>query len=250
MSTFFRTRWISLAMAGGVLALVAYLAVVPTGRSQGVDASVALTSAVASTDSQAEVYLFLQPEAGVTVGALRVLVDYDSSQVTPFACSGSPGVCNSSSNATQVAFAYANVSGLSGTVGSITFNTLSAETVANLTITLTTCADEQGIDLFCATQDGTITISSPTPTPIPTPSPSPPTPIPTPSPTPSPSPTPPQPPLTASPSPGATPQPLRWGDVNCDGTVNSVDALAILRKNAGLPVFQVQPCPIIGAGYP
>ena len=37
------------------------------------------------------------------------------------------------------------------------------------------------------------------------------------------------------------------GDVNCDGVVDTLDALAILRKVAVLPVYQVLPCPTIGA---
>lgn len=39
-----------------------------------------------------------------------------------------------------------------------------------------------------------------------------------------------------------------WGDVNCDGAVDAVDALALLRNVAGLsPLAQHGPCPVIGA---
>ena len=38
-----------------------------------------------------------------------------------------------------------------------------------------------------------------------------------------------------------------FGDVDCDGSVNAVDALKILCQNAGLPVTQTQPCPSIGS---
>jgi hypothetical protein len=78
--------------------------------------------------------------------------------------------------------------------------------------------------------DGAITGPTPTPIPFPTGSPTPTSGGITP------------PPGTATPPP----QLLRWGDVNCDGTVNSVDALATLRWKAGLPVIQVTPCPAIG----
>jgi hypothetical protein len=37
------------------------------------------------------------------------------------------------------------------------------------------------------------------------------------------------------------------GDVDCGGSVTSVDALKILRKNAGLPVTYTEPCDDIGA---
>lgn len=37
-----------------------------------------------------------------------------------------------------------------------------------------------------------------------------------------------------------------WGDVNCDGAVNAVDALQVLRHLAALGVTQAQGCPPIG----
>jgi TolB protein len=37
------------------------------------------------------------------------------------------------------------------------------------------------------------------------------------------------------------------GDMNCDGQVNAVDSLFILRQTAGLPVTQPQGCPEIGS---
>jgi hypothetical protein len=43
--------------------------------------------------------------------------------------------------------------------------------------------------------------------------------------------------------PGAT---LRQGDVDCDGQVNSIDSLKVLRFGAGLSVTQTEPCPDIG----
>ena len=40
---------------------------------------------------------------------------------------------------------------------------------------------------------------------------------------------------------------IAWGDVDCDGDVDSVDALGILRSVAALPVVQQQPCPVLGS---
>ena len=40
------------------------------------------------------------------------------------------------------------------------------------------------------------------------------------------------------------------GDVNCSGSVDSVDGLGISRHVAGLTVGQTQPCPPIGTGAP
>jgi hypothetical protein len=42
-------------------------------------------------------------------------------------------------------------------------------------------------------------------------------------------------------------EPAIWGDVNCDGAVNAVDALQDLRFLAGLPVTQEPGCPEIGS---
>lgn len=74
--------------------------------------------------------------------------------------------------------------------------------------------------------------ATPTPTPIP------PTAQPTPSPT--------QPP---APTPAPTPGPPTQGDVDCNGGVDSVDALKELRHSAALSVAQVEPCPNIGSEF-
>jgi hypothetical protein len=39
---------------------------------------------------------------------------------------------------------------------------------------------------------------------------------------------------------------LLWGDVNCSGGVDAVDALQLLRHTVHLPVSQQEPCPDIG----
>jgi predicted outer membrane repeat protein len=111
---------------------------------------------------------------------------------------------------------------------------------------------------------------TPTPTPSPTPGPTPSataTPLPTvtptetfvPSPTPTPTPTPTVEPSatftltpTAIPTPTTTASPTSTdgaglqGDVDCNGMVNSVDSLKILRHVAELPVSQEDECPPIG----
>ncbi len=38
-----------------------------------------------------------------------------------------------------------------------------------------------------------------------------------------------------------------WGDVDCDGDVDAVDALKILRKVANLSVLQEPGCPPVGS---
>ncbi len=80
--------------------------------------------------------------------------------------------------------------------------------------------------------------SSLTPTPTPTSSPSP-TLSPSSTPTPTPSPT----PAGQTPTPGAQ---LAWGNVDCEGDADSVDALQDLRFVARLEVSQAPVCPPIG----
>ena len=66
----------------------------------------------------------------------------------------------------------------------------------------------------------------------------------TPSPSPTPDPTPtlePTPTPTPSPTPAGVPR--LWGDANCDGAVNSLDALSNLLAIANLPVPQADGCP-------
>ncbi len=67
------------------------------------------------------------------------------------------------------------------------------------------------------------------------------TPTPTPSPTASSSP---------SPTPSATTTPHIQGDLNCDGHVDGGDALAALRKGAGIPLVQPLGCDALGTGTP
>jgi hypothetical protein len=86
--------------------------------------------------------------------------------------------------------------------------------------------------------DGTYGFAGCPATPTPTPSPTP-TPVPTPTPTPSPVPTP-------SPTPAPTAPPSAFGNVDCAGGINSIDALKVLRYAASLPVSQTEPCPDMG----
>ncbi|HLC29911.1 MAG TPA: hypothetical protein VJM51_03930, partial [Dehalococcoidia bacterium] len=46
----------------------------------------------------------------------------------------------------------------------------------------------------------------------------------------------------AQPAAQETEAPLLWGDVDCSGGIDSVDALQILRSVALLPVVQNTPC--------
>ena len=51
-----------------------------------------------------------------------------------------------------------------------------------------------------------------------------------------------------TPTPTGEPKGPLQGDVDCDGDVDSVDALKVLRFVAGLDYEQVEPCPDIASG--
>lgn len=90
------------------------------------------------------------------------------------------------------------------------------------------------------TEPGTPT-ATPTPTPTPTATPVP-TDTPTPTDTPAPTGTP-----TPTPAPTLPPGFHYWGDFDCDGDVDAVDALQILRYLAALEVQQSEACPLPAA---
>jgi hypothetical protein len=197
------------------------------------DAVISVSSASADPNSATSVSISVTPN-GAEVGALRVVVTYDNALLTPTSCNTSPfPVCNVALTANTVGFAWASVAPLSGVIGTLEFNTGATPSAAYLQVGVTTCADTEGFDLVCDTEDGTVTIVQSTPTPTPSPfSPTPPPQTPTPTVA-----------QTATPTPG--PQKY-WGDVNCDTTVNAVDALSIQRWRVGLPYSKGPGCPVIG----
>ena len=52
------------------------------------------------------------------------------------------------------------------------------------------------------------------------------------------------------PTPTPTPGPGKFGDVDCNASVDAVDSLKVLRYVAGLSVSQTEPCPDIGSAVP
>jgi|SRR5438094_4125 len=178
-------KWLPLGlMAGAVLALIAAFGVGTTAQAQAPSVAVTIDSPTLDVAETAAANLTVTP-TGVTVGAMDLTVTYPTAYVSVDAttgCSTTFGVCNSATAGT-VSFALAQVSGITGTAGTITF-TGTALGSGPLAITITTCADETGTDISsnCTATDGTITVAAATATPTESPTPSP-----TESPTPAPS---------------------------------------------------------------
>lgn len=197
----------------------------PGTEGGGSAATIAIGSATVAPGGQVTVDLTVTPDQGPSVGALDLAVNYDNSVLTATGCTAPYGACNPSFDQDTLLYSMSNISGLSGVVGTVTFAAIGADGMSSpLDLVVTSCGDTVGDPITCTDADGQISVVALTPTPTPTPSP------PTPTPTPIPSQT--------------------WGDVDCNGVVNPVDALKILRWHALLPVSQTQPCPVIGAPYP
>jgi len=199
------TRWLIIAALGGAAVSFLWLA---AASGQTTDATITIGSAQTGTNTQVTVDLTVEPAPGVTVGAIDLTVFYDDALISATGCSATPGsggICNAFSTPNTLTFSYANLSGLNGDLGDLSFMTLSAEAAAFLVVNLTACADTTGTSLECAAQDGSIIITLATPSPTPSPTP---TPAPTASPTPS-----------QSPFPTSTPS----IDFDNDGVPNALD---------------------------
>ncbi len=172
---------LALLAGASLLALLAGVAV--AGLAHADPAVVSVGSASVAPGDSATVGITVSPEAGETVGSASIDVSY-SAEVSPTACTP-VATCNITFGPSTVRLALANPSGLTGEVGTITFQAVSTGT-ASLTVTAV-CSDEVGAPLTCTGAGGTITIAVPA-TPTPTPAPEP-TAAPTPTPTSTPTPT-------------------------------------------------------------
>jgi len=205
-----------------IVALAAWMLM---GNPQGTEgggsgATIAIGSATVGAGGQVTVDLTVTPDQGASVGALDLEVDYANGVLTATGCTASNGFCDESFGPDTVRYSMANLAGFSGVVGTVTFTAIGgAGTSSLLDLVVLACGDTVGNNIPCADADGQISVTAPTPTP--------------------------------SPAPTATPVPSRlWGDIDCSGVVDAVDALKILRWKALLPVQQTQPCPVIGVPYP
>jgi hypothetical protein len=209
-----------LAIVGTSIAALASLwATVPITQGGATNATIGIGSGTVAPGGSITVDLVVSPTSG-KVGALGVQIDYNPAVLT--ATAATPATCNFAFDADTVFCSTLDLAGLSGIEGTISFQAIGADgTSSVLNVIVITCGDEQGNPIPCADQDGVINVlaATPTPTPIPTP----------------------------SPTPALAPL---FGDINCDNIVNAVDALAILRWKVSLPVYQMQPCPIVGLPHP
>ena len=163
-------------------------------------AKVTVGNAFVAQGATTTVGVIVSAGGGNSVAALTVDISYDASLVSAIGCTP-PAVCNPSFGPNTVRLVRAEPAGLGGEVGTITFLARGLVGTSNLSLLIVTCVDITFAALTCWANDGSITIACPP---------------------------------AGCPRPTPTLTPPMPGDVNCDGTVNSVDALQVLRRNAGL----------------
>lgn len=252
-----------LAVLAALIALFAAITfiVAPSGRAGVATVTVQSKSVQPGGTVSVSVNASVSPEL---LGAATIAVEFDPAVLDATSCttSGSfdSGFCNAAfdnDNAPpdSVRFTVASISGLTGNIhlADITFQAVGQPgDVSGLNIAISVFGDKGGSPISVSTQDGTINIPT-TPTPSPTPSPTPvPTATPTPAPTPAPTPTAtstvsPSATAAPSPTPGSAGTDRQWADANCDGEVNPIDSLGVLRSDAGLSVNQQPGCPPVGS---
>ena len=211
----------SLTLATILVTVVAFVALVSTAShtKAGGSATIAIGSTTCLTgENNCTVNLTVSP-AGTIVAALDVDINYDAAVLA--VVDASNPTCNEAFDANTIRCSLANLTGLTGVVSSMTFAVIGAGgTSSPLNVVIAGCYDDTGTPITCTEADGLISVQAFTPTPTP---------------------------HTPTPTPGTS---QLWGDMNCDDVVNAIDALAIQRWKVGLPVFQVQPCPLVGEPFP
>src|SRR6266581_8920064 len=163
-----RIGWLPLAViAAALIALGGWLAVAPSTQAQATSVVVAASDANVAVGGTGDSNITVTP-TGVTVGALDLTVTYDSTLASA-TCATTFGVCNAALTPGTVTFSLAQVSGISGTAGTITFTGVAAGN-SPIAVTINTCADDQGADITtCTATNGTLTVSVETATPTPSP---------------------------------------------------------------------------------
>lgn len=190
----------------------------------------------------------------VTAADHRLLLT--SNGGTSLSFSDSPPDSDGSFVAAETLFDAANVVSGTGVLSRLTLGTSGAAAgLYDLTLSENFLIDDQNIDQHpLITNNAVLAINTACPDPTPTPSPTPeptaggsetPTPtggtVPTPTPTSTGSASP-----TPSPTTSSTPGPVVKGDVDCDGDVDAVDALTVLRSIADLPINLPAGCALAG----
>ena len=225
-------------VALGVVALLALMGwYVRTGVAQVDGPSVTIGSVSLAVGERGSLDLQALKMTDPGLGYWVIDIIYDPAVITAVDCSAHHGgLCNPAVAYNTARVIGANSTGLEGDnlLGSVVFRCESqGASPVTLKVELRDATIGDGQPIAATTQNGAVTCTVATPTNTATNTPTP-TPTASPTNTATNTPTP-----TASPTPTNTPTPTRTplsvaGDVDCEGTANSIDAALILQHNAGL----------------
>jgi hypothetical protein len=162
--------WLPVALIAAAAVGLMGLLVATDGAKAGGSATVSVSGGTVAPGGNITVDVNITP-TGTLVGAADVQVDYDPAVLTPTACTPAAS-CNTAFDANTVAFSLADLAGLTGVEGTITFNAIGAAgTSSALTVVVTACSDETGTTITCTPQNSTVNVQQPTASPSPSPAP-------------------------------------------------------------------------------
>jgi len=154
-------------LAGGILLALGWFAL--ANLVQANPATVSIGSATVAPNGSVTVPVNITPTGTEVVAGVLIDVTYPTS-LSVTGCTPA-ATCNTAYGPNTVRMALANLSGLSGQVGSITFQAGATPGTANLSVAVSQCFDDKPAPLTCTGAGGTITIQAPataTATPSPT----------------------------------------------------------------------------------
>ncbi len=150
--------WLVALLAVAVLALTGWLAAADT--AQAVDtASVSLGSTNVEPGGLTAVGLTVTPGSGKMVGGVIVDVSYNPTAVSVTGCTPVT-TCNTEFGPGVVRIVRTDLTGLSGTVGTISFLAGDTQGKAVLEVDIVECIDETGAPLTCSASDGSLSITT------------------------------------------------------------------------------------------
>jgi hypothetical protein len=155
--------WLPLGLVAAVAVALTALSAPSAQAGGGATVSVStVTCAPGSTTCTVDVTV--TPDAGVIVGALDLQIDYTNTIVN--ATSATPATCNPAFDADTIACSFADIAGLTGVEGTVTFTVLGVDGDSSpLTLSIQTCSDDTGAPITCTPVSGAVNVSQATPTP-------------------------------------------------------------------------------------
>ncbi len=161
------------AIAASALALVAAFLLVSSASAASATVSASADPASIEPGGSTTVTISVTPEGSETVGGVVYNVTYDEAELTATGCTPA-ATCNTAFAAGKVGVSLFNAGGLSGDVGTVTFDAVDGFTgTADVGVEIVgddDCSDTLGATIVCTTTGTSITVgAAPTAAPTATP---------------------------------------------------------------------------------